>query len=192
MKLKDCKVCKIQKNIENFYKHKKTCIDCFNLLRRAKYPKLSKKLNKQRKIWRNNNKEKVAKSKKMDYIKNKPKRLATIKKYANNNRPKVNKISAKYHKANPEKVNFLCAKRRADKLNRTPKWLTKGDWIEIQMAYDWAKQLSKETGILHEVDHIIPLRHPKISGLHCPQNLQVISSSENRLKNNKFPYVRGN
>lgn len=77
-------------------------------------------------------------------------------------------------------------KRIAAKLNRTPKWLTPSDWIEIKWVYKIARQLTKETGISHVVDHIIPLQGKIISGLHCPQNLQVIPARQNESKGNKF------
>lgn len=38
----------------------------------------------------------------------------------------------------------------------------------------------------YEVDHIIPLRHPLVSGLHCIANLQYLPRLENRRKTNKW------
>ena len=43
-----------------------------------------------------------------------------------------------------------------------------------------------ETGVVHHVDHEMPLVHPLVSGLHVPANLQVIPGSMNRKKSNLF------
>lgn len=115
-----------------------------------------------------------------------PNRAKTTAKYRSQNRDKCN-IATKVSKQKyPEVVNFSTMKRIAAKLNRTPKWLTKSNWIEIKWAYKIARQLTKETGISYTVDHIIPLQGKEISGLHCPQNLQVIPARENESKGNKF------
>ena len=74
------------------------------------------------------------------------------------------------------------AKRRAAKLKRTPSWLTDKDWKDIKEFYVEADRLTKETGVPHHVDHIIPLQGEFVSGLHVPSNLQVITASENSSK----------
>lgn len=93
---------------------------------------------------------------------------------------------AAYKKANPHKCNSSKAKRRAAKLNRTPKWLKPLDFTHIEMFYKAASDLTKELGIEFQVDHIIPLQGKLISGLHVPSNLQVLSRAENELKLNKW------
>ena len=64
-----------------------------------------------------------------------------------------------------------------------PAW---ADKEKIKEYYNEAVRLTIETGIRHEVDHIIPLTHKLVCGLHNEFNLQVISQTANRSKNNKF------
>ena len=91
--------------------------------------------------------------------------------------------------AKPENIGKKKAKRarsRAKSELRIPKWLSETDkWI-INEIYDIAAQRSKATGIKWEVDHIIPLKGKLVSGLHVPNNLQVIPKQENAKKSNKF------
>lgn len=65
----------------------------------------------------------------------------------------------------------------------TPPWADKN---EIKQVYEEAKRLTTETGIIHNVDHIIPLKHPLVCGLHVKENLRVVTREENYKKNNKF------
>lgn len=110
------------------------------------------------------------------------------KKWIEANRDKVNTYSRKHRKANLGKRAAYLAKYRADKDKRTPKWLTKSDWLEIKWAYEIAAQKTRETGIQYSVDHILPLRGKTVSGLHCPNNLQIITLSENSRKSWKYEY----
>jgi hypothetical protein len=91
-----------------------------------------------------------------------------------------------YSKANPEKMAANLAKRRAAKLQRTPKWLSVDDFWLIEQAYEVASLRSKATNIAWHVDHIFPLQGELVSGLHVPTNLQVIPWFDNLFKANKF------
>jgi len=121
---------------------------------------------------------------------NAKKNYSNTRKNANNwyknNRDKVKRKNADYVRRNSHKVNAYMRKRDADKLQRTPKWLTKDDFKFIELFYKEAARLTKETKINYEVDHIVPLQGKIVSGLHVPWNLQVITESENCHKHNKF------
>jgi 5-methylcytosine-specific restriction endonuclease McrA len=49
----------------------------------------------------------------------------------------------------------------------------------IKSVYEECRRLSVETGVAHEVDHIIPIAK---GGSHHQDNLQILTMSENRKK----------
>jgi len=71
--------------------------------------------------------------------------------------------------------NEIAARRRAKKKNQTPD-LTQEEKNKIKEIY-----LKCPEG--YEVDHIIPISK---GGLHHPNNLQILSITENRKKHNKL------
>lgn len=70
-------------------------------------------------------------------------------------------------------------------IRATPKCTSDEDRKLIKSIYEVAKKLTKETGVLHHVDHIVPLRGNGVCGLHTPCNLRPIEASENCRKSNK-------
>jgi 5-methylcytosine-specific restriction endonuclease McrA len=78
------------------------------------------------------------------------------------------------------------ARRRKHRL-ATPKWLKRSDMLAIRHLYQIAITMSKTTGQAYVVDHIIPLQHEYVCGLHVPWNLRVITREDNLTKSNKLP-----
>lgn len=72
--------------------------------------------------------------------------------------------------------NWIVARIRA-----TVPW---ADFDEIRAVYRKADRLSTATGVKHQVDHIIPLNHPRVCGLHVHFNLRAIPAGPNMSKNN--------
>ena len=138
------------------------------------------------KKWHDTNKEKVNIIKKQYKTRNRDKYLEQKKKFYDKNKDVWREYARQWREANPEKILVSRAKRRADEIKRTPFWLTENDYTEIRNMYRLAIAKTNETGIRWHVDHIIPLRGKNVSGLHVPQNLRVITATENMMKSNKF------
>ena len=120
------------------------------------------------------------------YQKHREEILAKKKKYGAENKDKIKVRNHEYRIKNKPKFNAKFKKRQAAKLQRTPAWLTKDDHFVIEQIYELAALRAKMLGIEHHVDHIYPLQGERVSGLHVPQNLQVIPARENLVKRNKF------
>jgi 5-methylcytosine-specific restriction endonuclease McrA len=88
----------------------------------------------------------------------------------------------KYRKANAGKVNASQMTRAARKLHATVAWANKQ---AIEQIYEQARELTVNTGVQHEVDHILPLRGKRVCGFHIETNLQILTEVENQRKNNK-------
>jgi hypothetical protein len=97
-----------------------------------------------------------------------------------------NKKNKKEIRLKDYSLKFVLARCRRKK-EASPPWLTKEDKTSILLCYKNAKALSK-LGIKHEVDHIIPLNHADVCGLHVPWNLRVIPASENNRKSNSLDF----
>jgi hypothetical protein len=108
------------------------------------------------------------------------------------------KQKMEYYYSNPEKIKEyrkrnsgkICAinKERAElKRNRIPKC---ANMEKIKSIYIEAQKMTNETGIPHDVDHIVPLQGKYVSGLHVEWNLQIIPSHENNKKYNHFPFLQ--
>lgn len=76
--------------------------------------------------------------------------------------------------------------KRAERNKRTPSWLSAEDKRNMRKIYVFAAEMSRAYGFEWHVDHIYPLHGKLISGLHMPENLQVIPASANRQKSNIF------
>jgi hypothetical protein len=123
--------------------------------------------------------------------------------YRERNRDKVNAHTADYRRRFPEKAKEhgrkwravnkprLAAKsaaRRFAKIKATPAW---ADHAAITAIYEECARISRETGIVHHVDHIYPLKGKTMCGLHVETNLQILAGTENLSKGNRPPPETG-
>lgn len=130
-------------------------------------------LPKRRKYWKENadRLNAAAKKKKEEYRKK--------------NRDACNKRINDWKRRNKGSLAFYSRTRKARLLQAIPKW---ADLDKIEQFYVESNRLTKETGVAHHVDHIIPLigGGGKVCGLHCEQNLRVITKEENLKKNGYY------
>ncbi len=112
---------------------------------------------------------------------NREKHRASCRAAYHKRRERSRELHKVWQKENKGACNAKTRTYQADKLNRTPAW---ADLVAIKQIYIECARISRETGIKHHVDHIIPLRGKTVSGLHVPNNLQIITAEENIQKRN--------
>lgn len=174
--MKTCRRCKSVKPDEAFGRDKRYrdglsswCRECFreNNSRWAKENR--KRLTAKAVVWRKENPEAWRKTYREYHIRNKERRAAQ---------------HAEWAKANSDKRRATTARRRAAKLQATPPFADKD---RISQIYAEAARIESETGERMHVDHIVPLQHNLVCGLHCEANLQIIPGAINEAKHNKWP-----
>jgi len=176
--MKTCSKCNLEKDISDYNKCAKSpdklayyCRTCS--LRIGKLYRIKNKdtlINKTQN-WRINNPDKYKKSYEDYYIHNKNRLL---------------KLNQNWKIKHRSKATAIEAKRRATKIQATPRWLTIEDIQQIEELYEITQAFKLYTGQEYHVDHIVPLQGKNVCGLHVPWNLQVIEAKENLSKSNKF------
>lgn len=73
--------------------------------------------------------------------------------------------------------------RRRRVADSMPAWADKDAILEI---YKRSQEISKSTGVLHHVDHLVPLASEIVCGLHVHWNLEIIPRRENQSKSNRY------
>lgn len=107
----------------------------------------------------------------------------SYKRWYSKNRIKAMELHRLWATRNPTRGQINSKKRMEAIKRATPSWFEKN---KVAGKYKTAKRLSELTGIPHSVDHIIPLRSPIVCGLHCNDNLRVITLEDNMRKLNKL------
>lgn len=66
-------------------------------------------------------------------------------------------------------------------------WNAQPAWASVKALRSIYREAARMRGYgldVH-VDHVVPLNHPFICGLHVPSNLRIIDASENLIKGNR-------
>jgi hypothetical protein len=112
---------------------------------------------------------------------NPPKYMATARDWRLQNADRMRSFRNRWKANNPEAVTAITAHRRAKKACATS---SHSNQQAIKSFYALARKLTKQTGITHHVDHIVPITSKIVCGLHNEFNLQVIPALENQKKSN--------
>lgn len=118
--------------------------------------------------------------------KNKDIEAERVRFWKTQNKETINEYKKKYRKKFPLLHSIWDSHKRASRLQRVPSWFNKEDKEIINGFYKKAKEISEANKCLYQVDHIVPLNGKKVSGLHVPWNLQILTAEENNRKNNKY------
>lgn len=201
---KICNVCEVEKPISEFYVRKghvqKYCLACKRERSRSHY-RANKQSYKNRAVqWANDNRERRREIVRDHDARNRE----NIRAYHEGRKEEVNAVrrqayaespeagrqaSNDWYHANKHRLDVraarveACAVRRRKLDQATPCWANKAAMLAV---YEQAQLLNDETGIEHHVDHIYPINSDEVCGLHCEDNLQILTATENVRKSNNL------
>jgi hypothetical protein len=95
-------------------------------------------------------------------------------------------VAKRHRDRNPEAKKADTGVRRKRSQEATPIWANR---FFIKEIYALAIQRTALTGRKWHVDHVIPLKHPAVCGLHVPANLRVVPAEINLRKHNRYEVV---
>lgn len=136
--------------------------------------------------WRIKNAAEHAAKQRMYRAENLEKEMARQARWLAENPDKMRSINATWYKANMHKVAARGARRRASKSQAEVSWDAELTELVLSEAFNLAQAREAATGFAWHVDHMIPLRAARASGLHVWSNLQVIPAWMNLTKNNRM------
>lgn len=185
---KKCCKCGLEKEITEFGKNSNgkfgvhsRCKICAKQYHKKWYSSCRDDKLKKNKKWKAENPDKVRDATVAWREKTKEDRAEKDrKKYAENPEIFLDRCK-RYYESNKGKVFAKCALRRK-RVSRQIKMLDAELKRQIEAIYSEARALTEGTGIVHHVDHIMPLAGKNFSGLHVPWNLRVVEAKDNLSK----------
>lgn len=182
---KQCNHCGYEKTASEFYPKSACCKICRDLKTnmRAKALQFKAESSESAKKILLASIEKMRATNAKWRIANKEKVRAKVYQWRKDNPDAYHSINAKSRKKNFARVMVSNGQRRAIEKSATPSWANKKTMASF---YKTARGLNMLFGEWHHVDHIVPLNHKLVCGLHCEANMQILTAAENFLKNNRF------
>lgn len=156
------------------------CLREYNRQRRKANPEKAR--DAARRYWARNV-EKERERGRRYYAENREKEATRHREYAARRAEHLTRYKAEYRERNAPLFAAHAAHRRAALAARTPLW---ADLVAIAAFYEQAARVSKCLGVPHHVDHIVPLKGRRVSGLHVALNLRVVPAVVNLRKRNSF------
>ena len=118
-----------------------------------------------------------------DHAKNRERNNARSLQYFKDHPEKKKEYQERYEPNRPRHLSRL-AKRRYQLKERTPAW---NDPVAEEYVYYAATLVESAYGGEVTVDHIVPIKGERVSGLHVHTNLQLMSRDANMRKYRKWP-----
>ena len=161
------------------------CVRCHRLYQndRASTPEFKERRREyDRQRWKNNQDYLIEKNRRY-YTENTESVNAQKRQYWVDNIDRMREARQRWAVENRHVMRFHSAKRKKLIIRATPTW---ADMRAIRAVYAEAERLTIETGVLHHVDHIIPLHGEDVCGLHVHWNLRPLPWRDNIVKKNKL------
>lgn len=116
---------------------------------------------------------------------------ADVRRYKRKNKNKIKTYQHEYQQRTEVKAKRASRQKYREYLkSRSDSFVINLDLKdEIDAIYLVCQKKTKGTGMLHHVDHIVPLKGKNVCGLHVPWNLQVLPGQDNLSKSNKYEDV---
>jgi hypothetical protein len=152
-------------------------------LRDAWYEKNRRVAIENSRAWKKRNPSRVLASQRSRANINREKNRAARKAWEQRNPKAALESFRRYRERNRAQIRARLAVSKEGREKRRVLWANQDTILDI---YRQAELMTRTTGRLHVVDHIIPLQGRTVSGLHVETNLRVIEHHENAQKHNAW------